>query len=102
MILYVDETECDDYFIVAGMLVESHGDVEYAFKRFKKKINYINLSPKEKGKIYVEFKATMLDKHYQSIKKTMMNVICELCPKIYFSTYQKGKMKFKQHIKQKA
>ena len=36
MVLYVDETENDDFFIVAGLLVESEEAVNESYKRFKK------------------------------------------------------------------
>lgn len=38
MILFVDETECEDYFIVAGWLTESKSKIVATFKRFKKKV----------------------------------------------------------------
>ena len=34
MILFVDETECKDYFIVAGLLTESKSKTDDAFKNF--------------------------------------------------------------------
>ena len=38
MVLYVDETECEEFFIVTGLLVENASDVNDAYKRFKKNI----------------------------------------------------------------
>lgn len=37
MILFVDETENDNYFIVTGLLVESQNDIDSVYSRFKKK-----------------------------------------------------------------
>lgn len=37
MILYVDETECDDFFIVAGLLTFSEEQTNLVYKQFKKK-----------------------------------------------------------------
>lgn len=37
MILYIDETENDNYFIVTGLLVTSKQNVDMTYKRFKKK-----------------------------------------------------------------
>lgn len=36
MILFVDETEYEDYFIVDKLLTESKSKTDAAFKRFKK------------------------------------------------------------------
>ncbi|MCD7809869.1 MAG: hypothetical protein LUH02_11050, partial [Erysipelotrichaceae bacterium] len=61
MILYIDETESDDYFIVAGLLTESKDKTDFAYKHFKKGLNYLKITPKEKQKVFYEFKATLLD-----------------------------------------
>ena len=37
-ILYVDETENEEYFIVTGLLVDSEAVLQLAYKRFKRKI----------------------------------------------------------------
>ena len=39
MILYIDETENDDFFIVAGVLFSDEKDMELAYKQFKKRVN---------------------------------------------------------------
>ena len=36
MLLFVDETENEDYFIVTGLLVESQNDIDLIYSRFKK------------------------------------------------------------------
>lgn len=46
MILFVDETECEDYFIVAGLLTVSKTMTDMTYKRFKKKIKNMKLSKK--------------------------------------------------------
>ena len=56
MILFVDETECKDYFIVAGLLTESKSKTDDAFKRFKKKVKNFPIPPKKKEKLFTEFK----------------------------------------------
>jgi hypothetical protein len=38
MILFVDETECEDYFIVAGLLTVSKSMTDMTYKRFKKRL----------------------------------------------------------------
>lgn len=69
MILYIDETENDDYFIVTGLLVASKQNVDMSYKHFKKKVHAMNLSPKRKEKIFNEFKSVILDREFQRIKK---------------------------------
>lgn len=61
MILYVDETKNDHYFIVTGLLVPSKKSIDMAYKQFKKKVNTMKLKPKIKERIFNEFKSTILD-----------------------------------------
>ena len=68
MILYIDETESDDYFIVAGLLTSSKAATNLSYKHFKKKLRSMKISDKEKQRIFYEFKAVLLDRHYQRIK----------------------------------
>jgi len=69
MILYVDETECPEYFIVTGLLVRSKEDVELAFKRFRKWTMSIPLPEDVRAQLNIEFKSTLLDRRYKRIKK---------------------------------
>ena len=62
MILFVDETECKDYFIVAGLLTESKSKTDDAFKRFKKKVKNFPIPPKKKEKLFTEFKSVLYKK----------------------------------------
>ena len=75
MILFVDETECEDYFIVAGLLTDSKLKTDATFKKFKKKVKNFPISPKDKEKIFTEFKSVILDKKYQRIKVCMLEHI---------------------------
>lgn len=43
MILYVDETENNDYFLVAGLLIDTEENAELTYKHFKKKIRDFKL-----------------------------------------------------------
>ena len=52
MILFVDETECEDYFIVAGLLTDSKLKTDATFKKFKKKVKNFPISTKDKEKIF--------------------------------------------------
>jgi len=55
MILYIDETECDDYFIVAGLLTQSKHNTDLAYKHFKKGLKSMKISPKEKQRVLQYF-----------------------------------------------
>lgn len=61
MVLYIDETEHFDYFIIAGLLAKSEQDVQLAYKKFKKKVSNYPLTNRLKEKVFLEFKSTMLD-----------------------------------------
>lgn len=89
MILYVDETECDKYFIVAGLLTKSKNETTLAYKHFKKKLQTMKISPKEKQKVFYEFKATYLDRHYQRVKIKMLLEIKQLEGTVLFTTFEK-------------
>ena len=78
MILYVDETENDEYFIVAGLLVESDAEVNLAYKRFKKRIKSFNIREKFRSRLFTEFKSTLLDNTYPTVKKIMIGEILSL------------------------
>ena len=99
MILYVDESECEDYFIVAELLTESNLQTNLAYKHFKEKLKTMKLSTKEK--VFLEFKAVILDRHYQRIKSKMLKEINELDHSILFSAYIKKEAIFHQKIKEK-
>lgn len=75
MIIYIDETENEQYFILAGLLVPNKEFVEIAYKHFKNKINRYSINPRAKEKIYREFKSIVLDRHYQRIKNAMLDEI---------------------------
>ena len=100
MILYIDETENDDYFIVAGLLVESPTDVLTSYKRFKKKIKGISIPSKYKAKVYTEFKSTLLDRDYRRIKQRMLMEIQELNGAIIYSCRLKKGVKLNQVLKE--
>ena len=89
MILFVDETECKDYFIVAGLLTESKSKTDDAFKRFKKKVKNFPIPPKKKEKLFTEFKSVLLDKEYQKIKVCMLEHIDSLNYSVIYSVYKK-------------
>jgi len=78
MILYVDETENDQYFILAGLLAENRISVDNAYKHFKNKIKNFKIKDQSKELVYREFKSIVLDKHYQRIKIKMLEEIDDI------------------------
>ena len=100
MILYVDETENDEYFVVAGLLVNSKEDVDRGYKHFKKKIANYKLAAKTKQRIFKEFKATVLDSRFQGIKKKLLLEISALDGSIIYSCYLKKDAQFNQILKE--
>ena len=100
MILYIDETENEEYFIVTGLLVETEQSVELAYKKFKKSISGIKLSDKEKQKVYLEFKATLLDWKYSRIKIKLLNAINEIDNSVIYSCYVKKTKILNQSLKE--
>lgn len=100
MLLYVDETENDDYFIVTGLLVTSKQNVDMSYKHFKKKVNSMNLNPKRKEKIFNEFKSVILDREFQKIKKSMLMEIMKLENQIIYSCHLKKEGVFNQELKE--
>lgn len=95
MILFVDETECEDYFIVAGLLTVSKSMTDMTYKRFKKKIKTMKLSEKTKQQIFLEFKGVLLDRHYQKIKIKMLKELNDMKYNVYFASYIKKDKSFK-------
>ena len=86
MILFVDETENDRFFIVTGLLMKSKSEADELYRRFKKKINGSKISEKEKRVVFNEFKSTLLDKSYQRIKTVFRLRIHALNPVYSWST----------------
>ncbi|MCQ2530128.1 MAG: DUF3800 domain-containing protein [Lachnospiraceae bacterium] len=100
MILYVDETENDEYFIVTGLLIASKETAMSAYKHFKKKIENIPISSNDKMKVFTEFKATLLDRKYQRIKVRMLEELNDLNHLIIYSCYVKKGVGFPQAFKE--
>ena len=100
MILYVDETGNDKYFIVAGLLVKSKQDVDLAYKKFKKKIRGFKISDKYKSRTFTEFKSTILDNDQQRLKIKMLEEIVAIDGSIIYSCYIKKNRDFNQILKE--
>lgn len=99
MILYVHETENDQYFIVCGLLLESEAVAEEIYKRFKHRIKDFKLSNKNKKIICLEYKSTILDIHFQRIKIKMLETINEYENSVLYSVYIKKTFHLDDKIK---
>ena len=102
MYLYIDETECHEYFIVTGLMVNSKQEIETAYKRFKKKAESIRISANMKAILFSEFKSTLLDKHYQKAKKELLLQLNEFEYKVFYSCFEKKNIDFRQGVKEKT
>lgn len=100
MILYVDETENTDYFIVTGLLAESRGVVDDAYKRFKNSISNYPIVEREKKIVYTEFKSVLIDRRYRKIKERMLREIRNIHPCVIFSCFIKKGRIFNQEFKE--
>lgn len=100
MILYIDETENEEYFIVTGLLLNSREDAEGIYKSFRKKARNMPIAKRDKQVVFAEFKSTLLDKHYQKMKKQMMLSLSEVDKHIIYSCYIKKSKSFPQNFKE--
>lgn len=100
MIVYVDETENEEFFIVAGLLVISSSDVDLAYKRFKNRVKDFNIREKFRSRLFTEFKSTLLDNSYIRIKKRMIEEILSLDGMVIFSCHMKKDLRFNQELKE--
>ena len=89
MILFIDETENEKYFIVAGLLLDSREIADSVYKSFRKKAKNMPVSKRDKQIVFTEFKSVMLDRHYQNIKRQMILALSEVDRHIIYSCYIK-------------
>lgn len=102
MILYIDETENSEFFIVSGLLANSKEDIELAYSHFKKIASKMNLPAKIKPKLFTEFKSTLLDKNFQRLKIKMLEEINNIEHCIIYSCYIKKESYFSQEMKEEV
>lgn len=100
MVLYVDETENTEYFIVAGLLLNSREGADELYKSFKKKARNMPVARRDKAAVFTEFKSTILDKHYQRIKIKMIESLSDADRRIIYSCYFKKSKGFPQNFKE--
>ena len=101
MILYIDETEDTQYFVVSGILFNSQEEAENIYKVFKNKILNYRIPENLRAQLFTEFKATILDTRYQKIKIKMLETINSVDNIIIYFAYIKKEKKIKQSIKEK-
>ena len=102
MILFVDETENNEFFIVAGLLVNSREDAEVAYSRFKKSVKQIPIPEKKRAHIFTEFKSGLLDRDFKRIKIKMLEEVNNMEHRIIYSCYIKNGEYFSQKLKEGA
>lgn len=102
MILYVDETENEEYFIVTGLLLHSREHAEKAYKHFKKSISGWPIHAREKSILYTEFKSTILDRRYKRVKYKLLEALDEIGPYVIYSCFIKKGTVFTQEFKEET
>ena len=100
MVLFVDETENDQLFIVTGVLADSDLDVVNAYGQSKKSVRGFRIPDKYKSIVFTEFKSTLLDKDYNKIKIKMLETISNSGFSIIYSVYFKKALPFNQTTKE--
>ena len=102
MYLFIDETENNDWFIVAGLLVKNKKDIVLAYNHFKKSIRNIPIDSRAKSILFTEFKSTLLDRKYKKLKIKLLEELSNLNPVVIFSCYYKDDSSFTQKSKEDA
>ena len=100
MVLYVDETENKEYFIVAGLLSENEANIDLAYKQFKNSVKGYKISHKAKSRLFTEFKSVLMDRNYPKYKRKMLEEINSAGCSIIYSYYSKNGSNINQILKQ--
>lgn len=101
MILYVDETENIEYFILTGLLLESEKVANSIYYSFKKKATNYKISENLRANLFTEFKSTLMDNMFQPLKKKMIEEIKTVDHIVIYSIYVKKEKNIKKSIKNK-
>lgn len=99
MILYVDETENNDYFILTGLLLESEKIANDIYYSFKKKANRYKIPENLKAKLYTEFKSTLMDEKFPTLKRKMIEELKTADNLIIYSIYVKKDKRLMKDLK---
>ena len=100
MLLFVDETENDEYFIVTGLLVNSRNDISLAYKRFSNIAHAMKISNKAKARLFTEYKSYLMDNSFQRLKRHMLEELNNIEHCIIYSCYVKKHAHFTQPLKE--
>ena len=100
MVLFVDETENDEYFIVTGLLVKSREEAATAYSHFKKSVRQIPIPEKKRATIFTEFKSVLLDRDFKRIKVKMLEEINSIEHCVIYSCHIKKGEFFSQEYKE--
>ncbi|MDO4500864.1 MAG: DUF3800 domain-containing protein [Erysipelotrichaceae bacterium] len=101
MILFVDETETNEYFIVTGLLLNNEYETNGVYKKFKKYVNSLSLIQKDKVTLFREFKSTLMDRRFQRIKLKLLDEINNIDNRVIYTTYIKKNHPILQGVKEK-
>lgn len=102
LLLFVDETGNERFFIVAGLLVESEQALFNSYKAFKKEVSRFKITRRTKQRLFKEFKSTYIDRSYQRIKYRMLDAVVNTGGRVIYSCYSKGEERFVQELKEAA
>ena len=98
--LFIDESNDNNVFVVGGILIENEEELFLVYNQFKKQINRIPLTRRQKEKICFEFKSTLLENSYPQIKRKLLYKLNALnCDIVY--DYRKMVTGFNQETKRK-
>jgi len=100
MILFVDETENESFFIVAGLLLQSREDAITIFSHFKHSIKNFPISEKKRSRLFTEFKSNILDRDYTKVKFTLLEELSKQEYSIAYSCFYKKGLPFPQSLKE--
>lgn len=90
--LYIDESLDENCFVVGGILVDNEQDMLLAYRQFKKSIDGIPMTRKQKERVTHEFKANLLDKSFPQIKRKLLYKLNAFDCKVIYASANKQKI----------
>ncbi|MBR5340882.1 MAG: DUF3800 domain-containing protein [Erysipelotrichaceae bacterium] len=91
--LYIDESLDENLFVVGGILVDNEQDMLLAYRQFKKSIDSIPMTRKQKERITHEFNASLLDKSFPQIKRKLLYKLNVFDCKVVYASANKHNIK---------
>ena len=100
--LYVDETESDEFFIVAGVLFDSKEHSMNTYKAFRKRARKrcSNTKNSIKDILFHEFKSSYMDKNFPLLKKELLYMLNDKAECFLYATYKKKEIRLSQSEKE--